>query len=86
MKLISVLVGLLLVGGLVSGSESVKPGIMVTLNSQFFKTAINNLITYMSSLKMKNNICEYEDGTTRQFKHITPLFTVQMNCSNFQFQ
>lgn len=51
MKLISVLVGLLLVGGLVSGSESVKPGIMVTLNSQFFKTAINNLITYMSSLK-----------------------------------
>lgn len=65
MRLVALVVVGLCLGAIQGDDTKVNPGIKVTLNSLFFKTAINNLITYMGSLKTKNNICEMEDGSTR---------------------
>ena len=52
---------------LVQADTDVKPGIKVTLNTEFFRTAINNLIDYMSSLKVNNTICFTNTSEPRYF-------------------
>ncbi len=83
-RTLAVLLMLVMLGGGVAG---VNPGIKVTLNTEFFKKAITDLIGYMDSLKQNNTICvDPVTQSKRNFTNTTPLFTIKANCENFVFQ